>query len=372
LAGDEVVASMLLTAISIGMGLGSVLCNKLSQGVIHLGLVVTSAFGLGIFGCDLYFNGITHQLPAGQYLSFTEFIAVPANWRALFDLMGIGVFGGMYIVPLYTLMQKHAPKVYASQIVASNNIWNALFMVSAALVAMLLFALKLTILQIFLVVASVNFFIALYLLIKGPQHFYLIMFNVLFRAIYRIKVKGREYLPDSGPVLVVANHVSFIDPLLLCAALDRPPRFMMDKSYYDWKILRWFFTTSRSIPVTPKKIDPQLMEWALQQVVDGLNRGEMIAIFPEGFITKDGEMIDFKDGLERIAQKVPELKVVPVAIKGMWGSWFSRYSGRALKGRAPKRFWAKLEIEIGQTHQGPAIQAQALQKTVRDLRGNFL
>jgi 1-acyl-sn-glycerol-3-phosphate acyltransferase len=198
------------------------------------------------------------------------------------------------------------------------------------------------------------------------------MFNVCMRVIYRLKIKGREYLPQHGPVLLVCNHVSFIDPLLLCAAVDRPPRFMMDKAYYDWKIFKWFFVTSRSIPVTPKKIDPALMEWALDQAVEGLKRGEMIALFPEGFITKDGKMIPFKDGLERIAQRVPDVKVVPVAIKGMWGSWFSRWAGRALKGRAPKRFWARVEIEIGRHHEGGTIAAHQLQQAVEMLRGDLL
>jgi 1-acyl-sn-glycerol-3-phosphate acyltransferase len=375
IAGNEQVATLLLTAISIGMGLGSVLCHRLSLGHLGLGLMIVGAFGLTVSGMDVYFNGMTapEGLAAGSFLSPAQFFDNSKNWRALLDLLGIGIFGGFFIVPLYTHLQQHSPVESASQLIASNNIVNSIFMVAAAVMAMGLFALGLNILQIFLVVSLLNLVVACLLLWKLPPHFYHLFFTYTMKLIYpRLKIQGKENLPKiHGPTLVVSNHVSFIDPLLVAAAMNRPPRFVMDKSYYDWKILGWFFTSSRSIPITPKKIDPELMNKALDKVIDGLKRGEMIVLFPEGFITKDGEMIPFKDGVERISRQLPELQIIPVAIAGMWGSWFSRIKGKALAGIPPNRILPQVRVCIGQVMRAQEVRAEGLQQVISNLRGEL-
>ena len=375
IGGNEQVATLLLTSISIGMGIGSMLCHRLSLGYLGMGLMLVGSFGLSFVALDIYLNGYTlpENFQAGQYLGINEFFQNSKNWRALADLMGIGVFGGLFIVPLYTLLQQSSPKESASQLIASNNIVNSIFMVAAAVMAMVLFSFGLTILDIFLLVSILNLIVALILLYQRTPSFYHLFFTYSLKLIYpRLRVIGKEKLPsEPGPTLVVSNHVSFIDPLLVAVALNRPPRFVMDKAYYDWKLFSWFFTTSRSIPITPKKIDPELMNKALDEVIAGLRRGDLIVLFPEGFITKDGEMIPFKDGVARICQQVPELVVIPLAIRGMWGSWFSRIKGKALAGIPPNRWLPRVEVAVGESINGATLDVDSLYQQVLTLRGDL-
>jgi 1-acyl-sn-glycerol-3-phosphate acyltransferase len=370
LRGDEQVATILLTFISIGMGIGSILCEKLSSGNIKIGLVFLGGLGLSLFSTDLYLSGNTFppNLTAGTYLTLSQFLDIGTNLRVSFDLLMIGLSGGMFIVPLYTLIQQDAPRHLGSRIIASNNIVNAIFMVSAAIFAMVLFSFGLNILQIFLIVSMMNLAVTGLLLYFFPQHIYHFFFTIMVKVIYNFKIQGKNNLPTSGPVLIVSNHVSYIDPFLICSGMNRPPRYVMDKSFYDMKILKWFFTSSKSIPITPKKICPQGTQQAIDDVIQGLTNGDMIVIFPEGFITKTGEMIPFKNGVERILDKV-DATVVPVAIKGMWGSWFSRIKGKALKGLPPNRLRAKVELNIGAPVPGDEVNMQKLQEKVEEMRG---
>ncbi len=372
LNGNEAVATLLLTMISMGMGLGSILTNRLSGGTTRLGLVIIGGFGLFLFSFDL----TTLKSVAGQgmpLMGLQDFWQGLYGARSALDFFFVGIFGGMYIVPLYTLMQEKAPLQLGSRVVASNNIWNAVFMVSAAIFAIVCFKFGLIITQIFMIVSITNLLITLFLLARIPEHFYHIFFTWLVKIGYRYSVTGYENLPKNGPVLIVSNHVSFIDPFIVCAAMNRPPRYMMDKAYFDIKILQWFFTTSKSIPVTPKKVDPKLMEEALDAVVAGLKQGDLMTIFPEGFLTNDGQMIPFKDGVERVAKKTDvDVWVVPVAIRGMWGSWFSRIKGRALQGLPPNRFRARVELIIGKPIRSELVSTQILYDEVLRLRGSYL
>jgi len=370
--GGEAVATFLLTSISIGMGIGSIFTNRICDGETKLGLVIMGGMGLSIFSADLYFTGATtSSSTTATLLSLSGFFAQVTNWRVVLDFFMIGLWGGMYIVPLYTLLQENSPAHIGSRLIASNNIINAIFMVSAAVFAMLMFACGLNILQIFLIVSGLNLAITLFILYKIPEFFYHIVASLLIKAMYRYKVIGKENIPKSGALLVVSNHVSFIDPFLVSAGLHRPPRFLMDKAYFDIKALQWFFTSSKSIPVTPKKINPELMEQALQDVISGLKNGDMITIFPEGFITRDGQMIAFKEGVERIAKEV-DVQVLPVAICGMWGSWFSRVKGRGLKGLPPNRLWAPVQLRIGKALASQEVSASGLYQEVLKLRGDAL
>jgi len=373
LKGDEATATLLLTMISLGMGLGSILINKVSGGSVKLGPVIFGGAGLTIFSLDLTF--LSTRVPSHELHTISEFLSLSfpmyANYRALLDFFFIGIFGGIFIVPLYTLMQHKAPSHMGSRIVASNNIWNSVFMVSAAVTAIICFKIGLDIKQIFLLVSVLNIGVTLILLWKLPEHFYLTFFAIAIRCLYRLRVIGADNIPRTGGALIVANHVSFIDPLIIAAASHRPPRYMMDKAYYDIPWLKWFFVTSKSIPVTPKKIDPALMENAILEVVEGLKRGELITIFPEGFITSDGNMIPFKEGIERIS-KLVDVVIIPTAIRGMWGSWFSRINGSAMKGVPPNRGFAKVEIIFGEpTHSSQACKNK-LHDTVKELRGSML
>lgn len=171
LHGDESVFILLLSVFSIGIGLGSLLCEKLSKGRVELGLVVFGAIGLTVFGVDLYYSS-SHIHIAGSALiqNYQSFLSIFSHWRLLADVLLIGLFGGFYIVPLYVLIQTRAQKGFQSRVIAANNIMNALFMVVSAGFSLLLFNLDLNIPQLFLTTALLNAIVTIYLCMRQPEY----------------------------------------------------------------------------------------------------------------------------------------------------------------------------------------------------------
>ncbi|MEK9817568.1 MAG: 1-acyl-sn-glycerol-3-phosphate acyltransferase, partial [Limnobacter sp.] len=141
--------------------------------------------------------------------------------------------------------------------------------------------------------------------------------------IYRFRIKGDEHIPTQGPAILACNHVSFIDPVLLMAASPRPIRFIMDHRIFRLPVLGWLFRLAKAIPIAPKSEDPQAYEAALQAAVAVLKDGELLAIFPEGGITRDGTLQEFKGGIMKILEQQP-VPVIPMALINLWGSYFSR------------------------------------------------
>jgi len=366
--GNEIIATIYLAIISIGMGLGSILGEKLTKGNLRPGIVGLSGLLLTIFA--LLFSSI-NQIPATAPLTFYDLIQSFSYLSSNIYLLFVGLFGGLLIVPLYTQLQLSTPDADRSKFIACNNILNAFFMVLAAVFSMLLFKFKMQINHIFIVVACLNgLYFAAYIY-RNPRDFYLTFFDLIIRLLYRVEVRGVENIQDNGPVIIAANHVSFIDPLLLTVAVNRPPIFIMDQSYFDLKLLQWFYTSSQSIPITPKKISPDGLKRAMLEIERQLKNGEMVAIFPEGFITRNGEIIEFKDGISRLGKAVPELNLYPVAISGMWGSWFSRFkNGRAMNGLPKRRnFRTKITVSVGKAISGPDITPSNVRDIVENLRG---
>ena len=334
LKGDEFTSSIFLTAISIGMGIGSIICNKISEGEIKMGVVPIAALGITISGLVFSLTPTIELIDPTNMLSLTTLFQGGHLLLPLVSLFSVGAFGGAFIVPLYTQLQIKSPKESRSQFIACNNIMNAIYMVSAAISAMIMLKLGLEIKHMFIIVSLGNIFIGTWFLLRYPSDFYLIFFKLLFKTIYKIKINMPETpLPKEGPTIVVCNHISFIDPLLVTAAMNRPPIFIMDQFYFNIKILQWFYTSARAIPIVPKKVCPDGLEKAMNSVQMRLDEKELIALFPEAYISKDGDIIPFKPGIEKLAKDNPEALIVPMAISGMWGSWFSRHkNGKALNG----------------------------------------
>jgi len=327
LGGDESVFILLLTIFSLGIGAGSLLCERLSGHRVEIGLVPFGAIGLTLFGVDLYFSSASQQ--AGTGLHFTQFLNAPTHWRLLADIALLGLFGGFYIVPLYALIQTRSEKTHQSRIIAANNILNAAFMVVSALVSMLLFAAGLTIPQLFLATALFNAAVAGYIYTLVPEFLLRFLAWLLVHSVYRLEKAGLDSIPESGPAIVVCNHVSFVDPLVIMAGCPRPIRFLMDYRIFKTPIMSFVFREGRAIPIAPAKEDPVLMEKAFDEVEKALAAGELIGIFPEGRITDSGEMNPFRPGISRILERSP-VPVVPLALRGLWGSFFSRKGGPAM------------------------------------------
>jgi len=364
LGGDAALMSTLLAMFIIGISTGSLLCEKLSGGQVEIGLVPLGAMGLTFFGIDMYFASPT-VLPA--YTGLAGFFATAGNWRIIFDLLMIGIFSGFYIVPLYALVQQRTTPSHRSRVIAGNNILNSLFMVISALISMILLGeAGFTIPQLFLFTAILNLVVAVYIFSLVPEFLMRFLVWVLIHTIYRVEVKGMENIPESGPIVVAANHVSFVDPLIIGGMIRRPVRFVMYYKIFRIPVLNFIFKTGKAIPIAGKTENPEILEKAYQQIHEVIAAGDVLGIFPEGAITESGEINPFKKGVEKIVSEQP-VSVLPMALCNLWGSLFSRRD--PLHKRRPYKFRALIELRIGQPIPPEELTAERLESEVRQLRG---
>ncbi|MEO8718927.1 MAG: MFS transporter [Burkholderiales bacterium] len=368
LAASEHVVTLLLIVFSVGIGVGSLLCERLSGRKVEIGLVPFGSIGLTLFVVDLWLAAEMHAPHGPQDLA--AFAADPSHWRMLADLFLIGLFGGFYIVPLYALIQTRSDPAHRSRIIAGNNILNAVFMVAAAALAIGLFAAGLTIPQLILVTALLNAVVALYIYLLVPEFLMRFLVWMLVHSVYRLEKSGLEHVPDEGPALIVANHVSFVDALVIAAAVRRPVRFVMDHRVFRLPVLNFVFRTGKAIPIASAKEDPAMMERAFAEVARALREGDVVCIFPEGRITDSGELHPFRPGLLRILAQTP-VPVVPIALRGLWGSFFSRQGGAAMARPWRTRPFRKIGLAIGAPVTAAAATPEGLQAKVQEMRGDW-
>lgn len=370
LGGDETVTTLLLTVFSLGIGIGSVLCERMSGRLVEIGLVPFGAIGLTVFALDLYLA--VPEATLAEVHGMGVFMSDATNWRVLFDLFAMALFGGFYIVPLYALVQVRSPPASRSRIIAANNILNALFMVVSAGAAIALLSAGVSIPQLFLVVALMTAAVAIYIFMLVPEFLMRFIVWMLIHTIYRLRSINMDAIPDKGPVLLTCNHVSFVDALIIAAACRRPIRFVMDHKIFKMPIVSFVFRVGRAIPIAPARDDPDMMERAFDTVAESLAAGEVVAIFPEGKITSDGAINPFRPGVQRIVERSP-VSVVPMALRGLWGSFFSRKYGRAMSRPTLllRRFREPVELVAAAPVPASAFDTAALETQVRELRGEW-
>ncbi len=368
LGGDASVVTILLCAFTIGVAVGSMLCERMSGRKIELGIVPIGSIGLTVFGIDLYFASPAEV--ATQVMSASGFFQQSYAWRVLVDLSLIGIFGGFFIVPLYALLQQRAAPDERARVISANNIFNALFMVASAISGIVLIGLlELSIPQYFLALAGVNAVVAIYVYRQMPEFALRFVIWMLSHTIYRVSHKNLHHIPDAGGALLVCNHVSYADALLIAGACRRPVRFVMDRNIFNNPLLGGFFKMAKTIPICPKEQDEATYEAAFSQIKAELEAGEVVCIFPEGKLTKTGELNPFKKGVERIIAETP-VPVIPLALQGLWGSFFSHH-GKGLF-RTGKRFWSKINILADEPVAAGQVSAEDLQQRVLALRGGQL
>jgi 1-acyl-sn-glycerol-3-phosphate acyltransferase len=366
LGGSEHVVTLLLAVFSVGIGLGSLLCEKLSGHKIEIGLVPFGSIGLTIFAVDLYFAS---PAAPGVALGAMAFLQQPGSWRVLFDLAMIGVFGGFYIVPMYALIQSRSEPSHQARVIAGNNIMNALFMVAAAGVAIGGLSMGMTIPQLFLLTAVLNALVAIYIYTLVPEFLMRFLVWLLIHSVYRLEKRGIENIPEEGAAMLVANHVTFIDALVIAAACPRPTRYVMDHRRFNTPLLRFLFDATRSIPIASAKEDPALLEKAYDEIAKGLDKGELICIFPEGSLTKDGNIQTFRPGIQRIIARTP-VPVVPIALRGLWDSFFGRQGGPLIARVFRLGLFGKIGMTVGAPVPANAVTPAGLQEIVTAMRGD--
>jgi 1-acyl-sn-glycerol-3-phosphate acyltransferase len=321
-----------------------------------------------VFGIDLYFA--RPELAVVTGLGPLAFLAAPGNWRIALDLTLLGIFSGFYIVPLFALVQSRTERTHLSRTIAGNNIVNALFMVVATgLSALLLNQFHFSIPQLFLATALLNAAVAIYIYTLVPEFGLRFIDWILINTLYRVRTAGLDNVPEEGAALLVCNHVSFMDPLIILGSVRRPVRFVMYYKIFNTP-LRPLFRAAKAIPIAGAKEDPALLQHAFEEVDRELAEGNLVCIFPEGSITRDGELMPFRPGVERILAARP-VPVVPLALRGLWGSVFSRRDSMLGRSRLPRRFRSKIELVAGEAVAPAQATAALLEARVRDLRGNM-
>ncbi|MCK1787928.1 MFS transporter [Pseudomonas sp. TNT11] len=365
LYGDETVVTLILTVFSVGIALGSMLCEKLSGRKVEIGLVPFGSFGLTVFGLLLWWHsgGMPQNVQANDWLAV---LGYGQAWWVLFDILGLGVFGGFYIVPLYALIQSRTAENERARVIAANNILNALFMVVSAIVSILLLSVaKLSIPELFLVVSLLNVAVNTYIFKIVPEFTMRFMIWLLSHSMYRVEHRNLELIPDEGAALLVCNHVSFVDALLIGGAVRRPIRFVMYYKIYRLPVLNFIFRTAGTIPIAGRNEDIQIYEKAFTRIAQYLKDGELVCIFPEGKLTADGEMNEFRGGVTRILEETP-VPVIPLALQGLWGSFFSRDPNKGVF----HRIWSRVVLVAGEPVAVEAATPAQLQAVVGVLRGD--
>jgi hypothetical protein len=247
---------------------------------------------------------------------------------------------------------------------------NAAFMVGAALIGAAFLQLGATVPQLFLLTALLNAAVAVFIYLLVPEFLMRFLAWLLIHSVYRLEKSGLEHIPEHGPALLVCNHVSFVDAIVIMAACRRPIRFVMDYRIFKTPVLSFIFRTGGAIPIASRKEDPGMMERAFAEVAAVLRAGQLVGIFPEGRLTDSGEIQPFRPGIQRILDETP-VPVVPMALRGLWGSFFSRMDGRAMA----RPFRRGLPSRIGLVAAPPVapelVTPEGLQAQVQTLRGDW-
>ena len=359
LHGNEQVASLLLVVFSIGIGVGALLCELLSRRHVEIGLVPMGAIGMSVFSIDLYFA--SRGLPPATSLTLSQFMSQPAHWRVLADLGLLSLFAGIYSVPMYALIQIRSQPTHRARIIAANNILNALFMIVSSIGVGALLSAGFTIPQVFLIVGLLNAVVAFYIFLVVPEYLLRFVAWLLTHFVYRFKVRGDQHIPTTGAAILVCNHVSFVDAVLLMAASPRPIRFIMDHRIFATPVLGTLFKLAKAIPIAPQKEDPVAYERAFAEARKVLAEGDLLCIFPEGGLSKDGQLGEFKGGVMKVLQTHP-VPVVPLALSNLWGSYFSRVE----KGNAmTKPFRRGLFSRVGLSAGVPVMPADVTPEGLR-------
>ena len=352
----------------VGIGVGSMLCDRLSRDRLELGLVPLGSIGMSLFMVDLFIVGpVTGLRGASESYSVVEFLSTFTGWRISIDLLIVAMCGGFFTVPLYTLIQRNSPDDVRSRVIAGSNLINSVFMLAAGGMVTVMLAQQIPVPWIYAVLALMNIAVALYIYHLLPTFMWRFMVWIVTNLMYRVHVEGAENIPKEGPVVLVCNHPTYVDFMFVATACKRPPRFLMFHTFMRLPLVGWLFRDAKVIPIAPRAEDASLMEKAFDLVEEELRDGGVICIFPEGMVSRDGNLNPFRPGIEKIIERSP-VPVVPIALEGMWGSFFSYFWGKPLR-KPFKRFRAKVKITFGEVVPPAEVSAQGLAERVAALGG---
>jgi acyl-[acyl-carrier-protein]-phospholipid O-acyltransferase/long-chain-fatty-acid--[acyl-carrier-protein] ligase len=306
-ASDRLVG-LLMTCLSLGIGAGSMLAGRLSGDKVEIGLVPLGSIFMGVFSLGLY-------AARGSYMASVVMLSL------------LGIAAGVFFVPLNAYLQQRSESGEKGRIIATNNIYNTLGMLLATAVFYLCNdGLHISPPHIILIFGFVSLGITAYIVTVVDDFLIRFVLWMLTHTIFRIRIVGQENVPFRGPALLVSNHMSHVDGFLVAACVQRFIRFMVWKPYYQMKALNWFFRKTKAIPVGGGRDAIQAIHTARKE----LAAGHVVCIFAEGAISRTGNILPFKRGMEKIVEgpEASAVPIVPVHLDRLWGSIFSFERGR--------------------------------------------
>lgn len=372
---ESQVVTVMLGMFSVGVAIGAILCGKFSHHRLELGLVPFGSIGISVFLFDLALAGSPFTPAAGTLVPLSHMLHDPQGWRILVDLTGISICSGLYIVPLNTMIQQRTEESIRSRVVSANNVINAGIMASSLIILAELGSFGLSILGKFALLAGLNVLVGIYIYTLIPEFTLRFLAYILNHILYRLKIVGTDSIPKEGPALLVGNHISFIDWLVVLGGIYRPVRFVMWHSYYELPLVRYLFRDAGAIPIASGKNHPEILAAAYDEINRSLEEGCLVCIFPEGQLTQDGEIGEFRKGVESILER-RTVQVIPFALQGLWDSLFSRQADRSFFSKLKRFFRPRVSLVIGDRFTPPptpsGIQglAKELRSQVISLRGD--
>ena len=367
--GDESVVTLFLALFIIGVGMGCTLAAKLSGFLAEIGLAPIALLLLGFAGLDL---ASIDAHDAASLLSLRGFMDSPDGLRISLDILLIGVFGGAFALPMYTELQQASYLQNRARIISINNVINAIFMVTSAIVAIGILGILQYHLSTYLALTAVlNLLFALFIFWRTPVQSLRFLAEVCSRLIYRIESREIANLPEKGPALLICNHVSYADPIIIFGACKRPIRFIMAKDIRNKPILKQIFVASRTLAICSPIEDRKTYEETIREAAESLKNGELVMIFPEGRLSPNGEIGQFRRGVEKLLEIAP-VPVFPMAIRGIWESFFSHGGGPALKSGFHIRLRRRaIQLRVGAPLSPEGLSALIMQRKIEQLRGEF-
>src|SRR5215212_1693033 len=335
LGGSETVVTLCLALFSVGIAVGSALASWLASGRIVLLPTPIAALAMGGFALDLGFATLD-ATPAGAPLGAFEFLTVSAGLRVAVDLTGLAIAGGLFIVPAFSAVQAWSDPARRARVIAAVNVLSAAFMVGGAILVAVLQGAGFSTPALFALVGLASVVAGLVILATLPTSPLRDLLSMVFRAFYRLEVKGLENVAKAGPNAIVAlNHVSFLDAALALSLLEKEPVFAIDHGIAQRWWVRPFLKITRALPLDPTK------PLATRTLINAVKGGETLIIFPEGRLTVTGSLMKVYDGAGLIADKTDAM-VLPVKIEGLERTFFSRLSREQVR----RRWWPKVTVTM--------------------------
>ncbi len=351
-----------LGVFAVGVAMGALFCERLSGRTVELGLVPLGALGLTVFPLWMVLGGPDAAV-LGRGADWTDMGRV-------LTFMGLtGVSGGLFVVPLYALVQQRVTPSERGRIFAANNLYNGIFMAVGSILALLALSAGLNVAQLFVVIALMNAAITIYIFFVIPEFVMRFIVWILVHTMYRVKKQSLHHIPETGAAVLVCNHVSYMDPLVIMGNSPRPTRFVMTHKIFRIPVLNFVFRHAKTIPIAPMHEDPGILAAAYERIAEELEDGQLVAIFPEGKLTTTGEINEFKAGIERIIERTP-VPVIPLALQGLWGSFFSRKDDDAVL-KLPRRLWSKIGLCAAPPIAPERVDREALHDQVLAMRGGW-